>query len=88
MAFSPDGRTAAVAPSYGTVALIEVATGQELVRLEAPNQRRIGWLCFSPDGKRLAAAGLNHTIEVWDLSDVRGALVERGLDWENPGAAP
>ncbi len=87
-AFTRDGRLAAVAASYGVASIVEVATGRELVRLEAPNQQRIGSLRFSPDGTRLAAADVNLSIEVWDIRKLRRALAELNLDWEDPPPGP
>src|SRR5262249_7767752 len=43
------------------------------------------WLCFSPDGSRLAAATGNHTIHLWDLRLLRQQLVDLdpALDWDH-----
>lgn len=68
LALSPDGKRAASAASgwfpnakgweeYGrSVVLWDTATGERLRTLRAP-ERPVRQLCFSPDGKRLAAVG-------------------------------
>jgi serine/threonine protein kinase/WD40 repeat protein len=97
MAVSPDGRTVAALrwpsrssePASAQIALIDVATGREARVLEAPILGA-GWalpgfgeLRFSPDGRRLAAAGLvrdggarneyHRVVGLWDVEN--GTLV-------------
>ena len=52
-ALSPDGRTLATATSDGTIHCWDTTSGQEISQYEVSANA----LCFSPDGKWLAAAG-------------------------------
>jgi eukaryotic-like serine/threonine-protein kinase len=55
------------------------------VRLDAPEQTRLGPCCFTPDGTQLIALGMDsQALHVWDLRLIRRQLAEMGLDWDAP----
>jgi len=64
VAFSPDGRTLASVAHRESVKLWHVATRRELLSIDLPNADER--LQFSPDGKRLAVATANDTIQFFD----------------------
>src|SRR6516162_5677163 len=70
--------------------LIDLITCQEVATLTAPDVdfRDAGHLCFSPDGRRLAAITGRHEIRIWDLHALRWRLRQIGLDWEPPYPDP
>jgi WD40 repeat protein len=73
VAFSQeDGRLLAASPGGPTVKVWDVATGREALTLEGPwdQAQGGGHVCFSPDGKRLAAAG-NKRLLFWDAGTGR-----------------
>jgi WD40 repeat protein len=80
LAFSPDGHTLAVAQGIpgrsGSVALIDFESGA-LTTLETTLDEMLS-VAFSPDGKLLAAAGCNRTIEIWSLPDRQLAATLKG----------
>jgi serine/threonine protein kinase/WD40 repeat protein len=84
MAFTRDGRLLAIVPAARLVQLIDVATGQEIARLQSPDSPPITWLCFSHDGSKLAVATFGHVIQLWDLRSLRQQLAPLTLDWDLP----
>jgi WD40 repeat protein len=84
LAFAGDGRLLAVAHSLSSVRLLDPSTGEELATLTAPDPQRITGLAFSPDGGLLAAATVNHLVQLWALRAVRRRLAAMGLDWRSP----
>jgi WD40 repeat protein len=83
LAFGGD-RLLAIAPTPRQVRLVEIATGRELATLTVPHPELIEWMCFSPDGRRLAVAYGNDLVHLWDLQQLRARLAEMGLDWTDP----
>jgi WD40 repeat protein len=63
-AFSPDGKTLALASS--TLRLCDVATGKERAAPEA-HRCAVVALGFSPDGKTLASGGYDGALGLWDV---------------------
>jgi WD40 repeat protein/predicted Ser/Thr protein kinase len=88
MAFSPDARLLAYACSRYAIQLVDVATRTKVARLEPPTPQHLSWLCFSPDGTRLAATSESHTMQLWDLRIIRESLARMRLDWDRPPFAP
>jgi WD40 repeat protein len=91
VAFSPDSAIFA-SETYsksheGSIALIEVATGRELARLDDPDGAHAVNIVFSPDSRQLIIM-LNGQpyIRIWDLRAVRRRLAELNLDWSPPPA--
>jgi WD40 repeat protein len=71
VAFSPDGRTFALAGTprpnrEGEVGVWELATGKLRVRYHG-HRGRVNALAFSPDGRLLASGGTDTTVLLWDL---------------------
>ena len=79
LAFSPNGQNLALGSGWGTVKVLEAATGKEV---QTPKQHN-DWVCsvaFSPDGKLVVSAGgseftparnggmTSGQIKVWDLA--------------------
>lgn len=71
IAFSPDGKTVAVPDSpWRSVRFFDVATGQQVRRLEAPNTPPgyVTTLAFSPDQSMLICGESDGRLTVWDLA--------------------
>ncbi len=77
IAFSPDGRRLAVANEDGTIGLLDVQTGAELLTLPGHTQRAFS-VAYHPDGKHLASAGADRTVRVWDLTTCREVFSRGG----------
>jgi WD40 repeat protein len=74
VAFSPDGRWLASGGNDGTARIWDVATGQEIHKLES-GVRKISSLAFSPDGRRLATASEDkRVVMVWDVTTGKKVL--------------
>lgn len=81
--FSPDGAVLAVT-SGGTVRLLDAEKGTPIRALETPDQGVydngkagiITSVSFSPDGKLVAAGGMDHLVRVWEAAtgELRHAL--------------
>ena len=70
VAFSPDGRTLAMASYGGTVQLWDVASGKLLESLKGHSSVALG-VAFSPDGRTLASGGSDHTVRLWNVETRR-----------------
>ncbi len=70
VAFSPDAHRAAVGGSDGVIRIYEIATGTLLGELTA---HRGGFRAieFSDDGGRLASAGIDQEVKIWDVAGYR-----------------
>jgi WD40 repeat protein len=74
-----DGSTKA----NGEIELWDVLTGQHIRTLRG-HTARIVRAAFSPDGRRLASAGVDETVKLWDLRTGEEVLTlrdHRGLVW-------
>jgi WD40 repeat protein len=87
-AFASDSHMAAVACTPTKVRLLAVPSFRELATLESPDPQLLSWLCFSPDGSRLAAATETKQIQLWDLRLIRQQLAAMKLDWDAPPLPP
>jgi WD40 repeat protein len=65
-ALSPDGKQLALTlPDPHFISVFDASNGQPLYNIPRP-PNRIMWMEFSPDSSRLAVAGLDRKIHVWD----------------------
>ena len=66
-----------------TIKLLDVRDGKEFVTLKAPEELPIGGVAFARDNDRMAVGCFNfHTIQIWNLHQIRQRLAELKLDWE------
>lgn len=82
LAFSPDGRTLAVAASDREIWLADVETGAILASL--PVDRMVVAVGFSASGNQLVVTGESGWFDLWNLHLLRANLAALNLDW--PGA--
>jgi tetratricopeptide (TPR) repeat protein len=86
---TPDGRLVAVSDSLGTIRMIDVATGREVLRLTGPESAWYTPTCFTADTTRLiATSSVSPGLYVWDLRLLRRELEELGLATDWPDMLP
>ncbi len=80
-AFSPDSRLLAVNEN-NFILLLRTETGEEIARLEAPEQNRFSpVLRFTPDGRTLVVPRLDGSLHLWSMDAIRTELGRLGLGW-------
>jgi WD40 repeat protein len=80
VAWSPNGRTLAAGVTYYDIALLDAATGRQIVTLSHPVHESIGSLAFDPSGNYLLS-GYAHC---WNLPALHEELKKLGLDFQQP----
>lgn len=66
-AFSPDDIHVAVGARDGTVCVMEMGSGREVLRWRS-HAGAVSSVAFAPDGRRLATGSLDRTATVWDIA--------------------
>jgi WD40 repeat protein len=85
IAFTRDGRMAAMEVSTGVIQLRDLGSGRVIANLEDPDKHAAGWMTFSHDGTQLIATSkFTGSIHRWDLRRIRVGLKSMGLDWDWP----
>jgi WD40 repeat protein len=67
VAFSPNGKTLAMASYTGNVHLWDVASGKVLDPLEG-HSSAVTAVAFSPDGRTLASGSVDQTVRLWNVA--------------------
>ena len=70
VAFSPDGKTLAMASREGSVQLWDVATGKHLETLKG-HSSVVSAVVFSPDGRTMASGSHDQTVRLWNIETRR-----------------
>ena len=76
LVFSPDGKLLAIGVSANNPPLCDVAAGRLIGTLKGHTDGAWG-VCFSPDGKRIATAGVDGTVRLWSPETLRELLSVR-----------
>ncbi|NDJ77040.1 MAG: hypothetical protein GYB65_12365 [Chloroflexi bacterium] len=84
LAFSPDGMTVALAAEDGTIALLDLESGETTAAFTTQQLDRASCAAFSPDGDMLAVGYMNQNVDVWDLAsgEQRAALTTDDQVWD------
>jgi serine/threonine protein kinase/WD40 repeat protein len=72
-----------------SIELLDLDSGEVLVRLQSPSAKHLSQLAFSPDDTRLVVGYLGtRELRVWDLRLLREELKGMGMDWAAPPYPP
>jgi WD40 repeat protein/tetratricopeptide (TPR) repeat protein len=78
VAFSPDGKTLALASREGSVQLWDAAAGKLLTVLKGHSSAATA-IVFSPDGRTLVSGGMDQTVRLWNVETRRELMqLDRG----------
>ena len=84
VAFSPDGRLAALGVSQFLVQLVDGESFELLANVDHRDFEMQWPMGFSPDGALLALVAGRNKLRIQDLRQVREELAAIGLDWDAP----
>ncbi len=76
--WSPDGRRIAVTSEIGTVTVVDVKSGAEVLLTGHDNE--VNDLDWHPNGNRLATASTDGTVRIWDTNTWQETISLSGLD--------
>jgi WD40 repeat protein len=77
MAYSPDGKTLALALYDGKVKLLDATTFKEFMAIDG-HKSGVNCVAFSPDGSKFASASLDQTAKIWDAKTGKELMTLRG----------
>lgn len=87
VAFSPDGKSLAMAVGDGTVRVCDVVSGLETLILKGP-PGLVTRVVFSLDGQLIAASGADQTVKVWDATSGQEKVTLKGHASYSPTTNP
>jgi WD40 repeat protein len=70
------------------VALFDALTFAPLAMFEAPEERPVSGIAFSPDGTQMAVCTQGPEIRLWNLMAIRHQLAGMNLDFDLPAGSP
>ncbi|HVX09980.1 MAG TPA: WD40 repeat domain-containing protein [Pirellulales bacterium] len=82
-AFTIDNKYVLTGCSDSAIRVFDVETGDEVRRLLGHNRGSVTDLCFSPDGKQLVSCGMDRSVRIWDVNDIKQPKLTDTLDGSN-----
>jgi WD40 repeat protein len=80
LAFTPDSHYLATGCNDSLIRIFDMKTGERVALVKGHDRGTVNDLQFTSDGKLLASSGVDGTIHLWDVSDIKNPSEKKVLE--------